>query len=80
MEYLEIFTVRIGARIGTAEIALLIILALLIFGGNRLSGLGKSLGTSIREFKNETANLNSNDETKLESEKTQATKEEETND
>ena len=73
MEYLERFIV-IAARVGTAEIVLLIVLALIIFGGNRLSGLGKSLGTSIREFKNETAVLNANDETKLESDKAQATK------
>lgn len=40
-------------RLGTTEIILIIVLALVIFGGSRLSGVGKALGTSIREFKNE---------------------------
>ena len=40
-------------RLGTTEIILIIILALVIFGGSRLSGVGKALGTSIREFKDE---------------------------
>ena len=40
-------------RIGTTEIILLLVLALIIFGGNKLSGVGKALGTSIRDFKNE---------------------------
>ena len=30
--------------------------ALLVFGSNKLSGLGKALGTSIREFKEEVKN------------------------
>jgi sec-independent protein translocase protein TatA len=41
-------------RIGTTEIILLVLLALLIFGGSRLAGLGKALGTSIRDFRKET--------------------------
>ena len=45
------------ARIGTQELILLLVLALLIFGGSRLSGLGKALGTSIRDFKKETAGI-----------------------
>ena len=40
-------------RIGTTEIILLLVLALVIFGGNKLSGVGKALGTSIRDFKSE---------------------------
>ena len=40
-------------RLGTTEIILIIVLALVIFGGSRLSGVGKALGQSIREFKNE---------------------------
>lgn len=40
-------------RIGTPEIILLLCLALVIFGGKRISGIGKALGTSIREFKKE---------------------------
>ena len=44
-------------RIGTTELLLLLALALLIFGGSKLSGLGKALGTSIREFKKETSSV-----------------------
>ncbi len=40
-------------RLGTTEIILIIVLALVIFGGSRLSGVGKALGQSIREFKSE---------------------------
>lgn len=40
-------------RLGPTEILLILVLALVIFGGSRLSGVGKALGTSIREFKKE---------------------------
>ncbi len=40
-------------RLGTTEILLIIVLALILFGGNKLSGVGKALGKSIREFKEE---------------------------
>ena len=40
-------------RIGTTEIILIIVLALVIFGGGRLAGVGKALGKSVKEFKNE---------------------------
>ncbi|MCL2170010.1 MAG: twin-arginine translocase TatA/TatE family subunit [Defluviitaleaceae bacterium] len=55
-EYAELILMRIGAM----EITLLLILALLIFGGSRLAGLGKALGTSIRDFKKETSGANDN--------------------
>ena len=38
-------------RLGTTEIILILVLALVIFGGGKLAGVGKALGTSIREFK-----------------------------
>jgi len=56
------------------EIVLLIMLALLIFGGSRLAGLGKALGTSIRDFKKETASTDKPEDeptTKTETEKTE---------
>lgn len=56
------------ARIGTTEIILLLVLALLIFGGSKLSGLGKALGTSIRDFKKETSGLSEKPETEPEQE------------
>ena len=40
-------------RLGTMEILLLVVLALVLFGGGKLAGVGKALGQSIREFKNE---------------------------
>ncbi len=40
-----------------SEIIILIILALLIFGGSRLAGVGKGAGKAIREFKEETEGL-----------------------
>ncbi|MDD4081306.1 MAG: twin-arginine translocase TatA/TatE family subunit [Eubacteriales bacterium] len=40
-------------RIGVTEILLILILALVVFGGGKLAGVGKSLGQSIREFKKE---------------------------
>jgi len=35
------------------EILLILVLALVIFGGGKIAGVGKALGQSIREFKNE---------------------------
>ena len=40
-------------KIGATEIILLLLLALIIFGGRKLSGIGKAVGTSIRDFKRE---------------------------
>jgi sec-independent protein translocase protein TatA len=40
-------------RLGTTEIILIIILALILFGGAKISGLGKALGKSIKEFRSE---------------------------
>ena len=40
-------------RLGTTEILLIVILALVLFGGNKLAGVGKALGKSIKEFKQE---------------------------
>jgi len=40
-------------RLGITEILLILVLALVVFGGSKLSGVGKALGQSIREFKKE---------------------------
>lgn len=40
-------------RLGTMEIVLIVVLALVLFGGNKLAGVGKALGKSIRDFKKE---------------------------
>ncbi|MCL2854383.1 MAG: twin-arginine translocase TatA/TatE family subunit [Defluviitaleaceae bacterium] len=75
MPYLETAEL-VFMRIGTTEIILLVILALLIFGGSRLAGLGKALGTSIRDFKKETSSV---DKPEAEEAKTEEDKEEATN-
>jgi len=40
-------------KLGTTELLLILALAVLIFGGTKLAGLGKAMGKSIREFKQE---------------------------
>ena len=40
-------------RLGTIEILLIVVLALVVFGGSKIAGVGKALGQSIREFKKE---------------------------
>ena len=40
-------------RLGTTEIILIVILALVLFGGGKLAGVGKALGKSIKDFKHE---------------------------
>lgn len=39
--------------LGGWEWAIILVVALLIFGGSRLAGLGKGVGRSIREFREE---------------------------
>jgi sec-independent protein translocase protein TatA len=40
-------------RLGPLEIILILVLALVLFGGKKLAGVGKALGQSIKEFKKE---------------------------
>lgn len=40
-------------RIGAPELLVILAVVLLIFGPGKLSGVGKALGQSIREFKGE---------------------------
>lgn len=42
---------------GGGEWAILVLIALLLFGGSRLSGIGRHAGRAVREFKEETAAL-----------------------
>ncbi len=37
--------------IGLPELLIVLVLALVVFGAGKLSGVGKALGQSIREFK-----------------------------
>ena len=43
-------------RIGTTELLVILLIALVLFGGSRVAGLGKALGTSLREFRAELNN------------------------
>ncbi len=40
-------------RLGALEIILILVVVLVLFGGNKLAGVGKALGQSIKEFKKE---------------------------
>ena len=44
--------------LGVWELLIILAVILLIFGGTRLAGLGKSSGRALREFKEETRGLN----------------------
>lgn len=47
-------------------ILILVIVALVLFGGSRIAGVGKGAGRAIREFKEETAGLKEVDRKKAE--------------
>ncbi len=49
-------------RLGTTEILLIVVLALVLFGGNKLAGVGKALGKSIKDFKSELKDDKSDDD------------------
>ena len=42
---------------GVPELLIILAVVLLLFGGSRLAGLGKSSGRALREFKEETKGL-----------------------
>lgn len=39
--------------LGTQELIIILVIVLLLFGGKKMAGIGKALGTSLREFKEE---------------------------
>lgn len=45
------------AGLGPMELGIILLIAILLFGGSRLAGVGKASGRAIREFKEETADL-----------------------
>ncbi|MSS45238.1 Sec-independent protein translocase TatA [Cutibacterium sp. WCA-380-WT-3A] len=49
-----------------ATIIIIVLLALVLFGGSRIAGVGKGAGRAIREFKEETAGLDKGKDTKAE--------------
>ena len=47
--------------IGPSEILLLLLVALLLFGGKRLPEIGRSLGSGMREFKDSLSGVTRDD-------------------
>jgi sec-independent protein translocase protein TatA len=47
--------------LGVPELLIILAVVLLLFGGARLAGLGKSTGRALREFKEETKGLRSDE-------------------
>src|SRR5262245_36040854 len=50
-------------NIGTGEIVLLLLLALLLFGAKRLPEIGRSLGSGMKEFKDSVTGNSKHDDT-----------------
>ncbi len=48
--------------LGPMELVIILVVVLLLFGGSRLAGLGRSSGRAIREFKEETRSLKADEE------------------
>ena len=40
-------------HIGVQELIIILLIAAIVFGGTKVSGLGKAIGKSVREFKDE---------------------------
>jgi sec-independent protein translocase protein TatA len=49
-------------NIGTGEIVLLLLLALLLFGAKRLPEIGRSLGSGMKEFKDSVTGATKHDD------------------
>jgi sec-independent protein translocase protein TatA len=54
-------TLLIGG-LGVPELLIILAVVLLLFGGSRLAGLGKSTGRALKEFKEETKSLKGDDQ------------------
>ncbi len=70
----------LGGRIGFLELAVILVIALVIFGPAKIPEIGKAVGKGLREFKKETSNLmGDGEQTKEQQTKEQQTKEQQTN-
>jgi len=56
-------------NLGFGEIFLIIFVALLLFGPNKLPALGKAAGKTLREFKNATTGLMDDDDSSVKNNK-----------
>lgn len=52
------------SNIGIPGLILIVIVALIVFGPDKLPDIGKALGRSLQEFKRATSELTKDDETK----------------
>lgn len=48
--------------LGLPELLIILFIIVMIFGANRLAGIGKGMGKAIRGFKEETASMRDDDE------------------
>ena len=60
-------------HLGTPEIILIVVLALIIFGGGKVAGVGKALGQSIHDFKKSLKDDSSEKEEKSEAKSSENT-------
>ncbi len=51
-------------NLGAPELIIILVVALLLFGGSRLAGIGKGTGRAIREFREETQSIKDSDKNK----------------
>jgi len=58
-------------RIGFPELAIILVIALIVFGPGKLPSLGKSVGETIKEFKKASSEL-MHDKTEVKAEETKA--------
>ena len=52
-------------NLGPMELVIILVIVLLLFGGSRLAGLGKSTGRALKEFKEETKGLKGENKSEL---------------
>ncbi|MFO7565456.1 MAG: twin-arginine translocase TatA/TatE family subunit [Enhygromyxa sp.] len=52
----------LGFTLGPAEIAVIVLIVLLVFGPSKLPQLGKSVGQMLRGFKKEMKSMNEDDD------------------
>lgn len=59
-------------RIGFPELAIILVIALIVFGPGKLPSLGKSVGETIKEFKKASSELMNDKKTEAKEEVTKA--------